>query len=278
MPSFLSRQRLWLRFAAAFAAVFLLLTLPARFTAPYRVVLSSSLQPVRRGVFSASGDFHGLAGAFSFGIRLADRNRALETRVLELQDAVLGLQEQLRQKELERGGPQHAPAAVPGFRPVMAHVLGYDASPMRRAVQIDAGEDGGLRRGLGASFAGAVVGIVGDLSGTEGRVLLLTDPSVKVPCRLQRTRIPCIAAGNGSDEIDLLWVKRESDVAPGDLVVTSRLAVKELDLRSLVPDGLPLGTVVSCEPSKTGPLLMRVRVQPLVRLDRLERVEVLVPE
>jgi rod shape-determining protein MreC len=265
----------WLRFVAAFGAVFVLLSVPSRFTAPYRVLFSSSVRPVRRAAYSGSGDALGLLGTVGYGFGLADRNRALELRVRSLENRVLALQERLKSAAVA-GESEALLGELPGIRPVRGHVIGYDAAGPRRAIQVDAGSASGVRAGQAAVFAGALVGTVRELSGRESRVVLLTDPASRVPCRLARTRVPCIAAGNGSGEPDLLWVKRGADVAVGDVVVTTRLSVEELEAPSRVPGGIPVGLVTSRGTSRANPLLMEIRMRPLVRLDRLETVELLV--
>lgn len=149
--------------------------------------------------------------------------------------------------------------------PMLTHVTGVvladSGSPFRQSVLINVGARDGLRDGW-ATMDG--LGLVGRISGVgerSARVLLLTDPSSRVPVLIQPSGQRAILSGDNSPAPLLEFLERPERVRPGDRVVTSGDG-------AVFPAGLLVGQVAQ------GPD-RRFRVRLAADYGRLEFLRVL---
>ena len=95
----------------------------------------------------------------------------------------------------------------------------------------------------------------------SAEVILITDPEHAVPVQLVRNGLRSIAVGAGnSGELLLPYLPVNSDVKPGDVLVTSGLG-------GVFPAGYPVAVVTGI---KRDPVLLlaQVRARPLATLER----------
>lgn len=151
---------------------------------------------------------------------------------------------------------------------VMARVIGLNASPQFQSFRINRGEDDGVRVNMPVVTAKGVVGHVVRAVGGSADVLVMTDPQSKVAALVQRTRVrgSAVGAGDGSKML-LDFVRREEDIADGDVVVTA-------GTDDIFPHGLVLGTIRSVSRPTVG-LYLVGQLEPAVDLARVEEVMVL---
>jgi rod shape-determining protein MreC len=147
---------------------------------------------------------------------------------------------------------------------VTATVILRDPAPGRQSVVLNRGRRDGVRVGQPVLGAGAtLLGLVTEVNETRARVRLITDRDSAIAVLLQSSRVPASLAGDG-DRLHLEFVPVESDVAPGDVVLTSALG-------GLLPPGLLVGRVGTVEVAGQE-LFQRITVYPLANLDRAEQV------
>jgi rod shape-determining protein MreC len=168
---------------------------------------------------------------------LADRARGLE-KLLELHDQV----------ELTTTG---------------AGIIGAAASPDFRTLTIDKGTRDGLRRDMAVIAPAGVVGRVVVPSGRSAKVQLLVDRNAAAGVIVERTRAQGVVVGSGDDRLQMQYVSESSDVAVGDLVVTS-------GIDTIYPKGLAVGRIETVE--KNGPAFKRIVVKPAVDFSQIEEV------
>jgi rod shape-determining protein MreC len=269
-------QRLRLFLVLVGVAAFVCL-LPSRFTAPARVLSNEAVRAIESGAFEAAGNGLATGGTLTEMFLKEDRERALAREVARLRNENAALADEILRLEQSLGSIQKLALKDLPFRAVRAAVVSYDASSVRRSITVEAGSRDGVGRGMAVTAQGALVGVVAEAGPGQCRVLLITDPDSAVPCRLSRTRALCILQGTGGDDCLADWLDRDSMVEPGDVVVTAVLRVDPgSELR--IPDGLPAGTVLRVERDKMRPLFLAVDAAPRVNIERLEAVEILVPE
>ncbi len=194
-------------------------------------------------------------------------NRRLQAEVQDLHQRLEGLQEMAQENRrlqaiLEMPRP-------PGERPVVARVIGKDATNWFRTLLIDRGSGDGLERNIPVVAPQGLVGRVLEVAPIVARVQLITDPVSSVGALVQRTRITGIAVGDGGNGLRLRYLPLMADVAVGDRVVTSGMG-------GVFPKGIPLDTVVSVE-RRSGALFQEAAVEPAVDLSKLEEVTALLP-
>jgi len=172
---------------------------------------------------------------------LADRARGLE-KLLELRD--------------------HLNLATTG-----AQIIGAAASPDFRTLTIDKGTRDGLRPDMAVIAPAGIVGRIVVPSARSAKVQLLIDRNAAAGVIVERTRAQGVVVGSGDDRLQMQYVSEASDVAVGDLLVTS-------GIDTIYPKGLAVGRVESVE--KNGPAFKRIIVKPTVDFTQLEEVLVVV--
>ena len=254
-----------------------LFLMPARFTAPARVLFGEAAGPAETAAYQGAGTALAASGTLADTFRAQDRQRVLERDVVRLRNQAAGLADEVRRQKARIESLQKLDLNALSHRAVRASVSAYDTSGMRRAITVRAGTTDGVGAGMAVAADGALVGVVRQAGPYQSTVRLITDPESAVPCRVSRTREICILQGTGAETCEVDWVSREAFVEVGDVLATASLTTPQGGGLQL-PDGLPAATVVSVRHDSMNPLFYAVDAAPRVNLTRLEEVEVLVPE
>jgi len=229
--------------------------------------LLAVLSPLQRGVGAIVGGageawrgwaFH--RETYAENRRLGERVRQLET---ELQASSARAQEGARLREL-----LELRQAVP-METVAAEVVARDGVPWFRTLTIDKGEADGVALDAPVMSPTGVVGRVVAVGPHAARVQVLLDRDSGAGVLIERSRVPGVVSGqvsgqaSGAEDLALEYVPERSDVAVGDVVVTS-------GLDRIYPKGLVVGRVRYV--GKGSGLFRDIRVEPSARFDRLEEV------
>lgn len=273
-PKTWARLRLVVVLVAVAAFLFLM---PRRFTAPARVLFNEAVGPAQTGVLQGTGHTLALTGTLTEMFFGEDREQALAREMTRLTNENAALSDELRRQKQDLASLRKLAAKELPFRAIRAPVASYDASAMHRSVTVRAGRSDGVASGMAAASEGALVGIVVEAGPRHCRVRLITDPDSAVACRLSRTRDLCVLQGTGGGTCAVDWVSRDGFVEPQDVLVTASLTARA-DSEVRVPDGLPAATVVEVRRDKMRPLWLAVKAEPRVNLNRLEGVDILIPE
>jgi rod shape-determining protein MreC len=226
------------------------------------------LQPARE-TLRAPSDIAAELGGFFTRHRLLQKERdALVAERARLQLDVNAAQELLRENLELRAllGLQ----ARPGQQVVRAAQLyrGHDWFAQR--VTLDQGAQAGLRSGLPVVDG---VGLVGQLTRVypgSSEVTLVSNREQLTPVYIERTGQRGLAAGAGQNQLELRFMPAQTDIRPGDRLLTS-------GIDRVYPPGIPVARVSRVSRSQSGPYL-RVECLPLAGLDRSRAVLVLVAE
>jgi rod shape-determining protein MreC len=192
--------------------------------------------------------------------RLEQRVRQLET---ELQAHAVRAQEAARLREL-----LSLREAVP-LDTVAAEVVGREGEPWFRTLTIDKGESDGVALDAPVMSPTGVVGRVFAVGPHAARVQVLLDRDSGAGVLIERSRVPGVVSGqvsgqsSGAEDLVMEYVPERSDVAVGDVVVTS-------GVDGIYPKGLVVGRVRYV--GKGSGLFRDIRVEPSARFDRLEEV------
>jgi len=144
-----------------------------------------------------------------------------------------------------------------------AEIIGAAASPDFRTLTIDKGTRDGLRPDMAVIAPDGVVGRLVVPSARSSKVQLLVDRNAAAGVLIERTRAQGVVVGSGDDRLQMQYVSEASEVAVGDIVVTS-------GIDTIYPKGLVVGRVELVE--KNGPAFKRIVVKPAVDFTRLEEV------
>jgi rod shape-determining protein MreC len=144
-----------------------------------------------------------------------------------------------------------------------AEIIGAAATPDFRTVTIDKGTRDGLRSDLAVIAPAGVVGRVVVLSARSAQVQLLVDRNAAAGAIVERTRAQGVIVGGGDERLRLEYVSEVSDVAVGDVVVTS-------GIDGIYPKGFVIGRIEAVE--KSGTAYKRITVKPAIDFSALEEV------
>lgn len=229
--------------------------------------LLTALSPLQRGVAAVVGGVGEAWRGWAFHRETYRENRRLEARVrqleAELQASSARAQEGARLREL-----LGLRRAVP-METVAAEVVGRDGVPWFRTLTIDKGEADGVALDAPVISPTGVVGRVFAVGPHAARVQVLLDRDSGAGVLVERSRVPGVVSGQvsgpaaGAEDLVLEYVPERSDVAVGDVVVTS-------GFDRIYPEGLVVGRVRYV--GKGSGLFRDIRVEPSARFDRLEEV------
>jgi rod shape-determining protein MreC len=144
-----------------------------------------------------------------------------------------------------------------------AEIIGAAASPDFRTVTIDKGTRDGVRPDMAVIAPAGIVGRVVVPSARSAKVQLLIDRNAAAGVIVERSRAQGVVVGGGDDRLEMQYVSEASDLAVGDLVVTS-------GIDTIYPKGLAVGRIESVE--KNGPSFKKIVVKPAVDFSQLEEV------
>lgn len=160
--------------------------------------------------------------------------------------------------------------ARPGQKTVHAGLLyrGHDWFAQR--ITLDQGASAGLRGGLPVVDAHGLVGQVHRVYPTSSEVTLVSSAEQLTPVFVERTGQRGLAAGSGQGRLVLRYMPSQTDIRPGDRLLTS-------GIDRVYPAGIPVARVYRVSRSQANPYL-RVECLPMAGLDRTRAVLVVVAD
>lgn len=123
---------------------------------------------------------------------------------------------------------------------IATRVLVRPATPQAETCIIDVGSGDGVRPGAAVLTSSGLVGQVLEVTNQTSVVILLRDRRNSVAVLTQRTRVPGICQGQGADELLMEYIPLNTDIKPGDVVVSSGDG-------GVFPKGIPVGTIERVE-------------------------------
>jgi rod shape-determining protein MreC len=208
------------------------------------------------------------------------RNQTAKLHRLEAQagrDAALI--KQLQQENTTLKGQAHYVQENPTFHPVSGSVIIQSPDSDTPSVMIGIGTNQGVQENdpvvAPLSSGGALVGRVKEVTGSTATVQVLLDPAIGVTASVQNRQGAngTIVPSTGTPgELTMAEVPQSALVKDGDTVVTSGYTGR---LKSLYPDGIPIGRVTYVQNDDLGQQSKQIQVTPFVNFDNLSGVVVL---
>jgi rod shape-determining protein MreC len=224
-----------------------------------RMWMGTAANPIYTVVQAPSQAWGWMTGSFADRNQLRQENAELSEQLRVARVKLLQF-DSLRQENLRLRQVREASAGV-GGRTMIAEIMRVDVDPFRHRVRINKGADHGVFRSQPVLDAFGIVGQVVQVDKYSSTLILITDAEHAIPVQVNRNGIRSIAVGTGElNKLSLPYMTVESDVKPGDLLVSS-------GLDGIFPAGYPVATVTKVErnPAETFAL---VEAKPLAQLDR----------
>lgn len=232
---------------------------------PVSALLHTVLRPVQEVVTDLSGRARGIWNNYLMLVEVGEQNKALREEIEALrQERAILLAKQRENRRLKKLLHLKEDYEFPS---IVAGVIGEDVVGWYRSFFINRGSDDGVVAGMAATVAAGVVGRVTESSASVSKVLLITDSALSLDCRVGRTRDRGILSGHLDGMCILRYVGLQSEMRPGDDVVTSGLG-------GVFPKGLRVGMIESVHPGSQG-LFLEAIVAPAVDFSNVEEVLVI---
>ncbi len=225
--------------------------------------LAVPLTAIQRGVAAITQGAVDLFRGDPEAEALLARNAELEAQVAELQNRIVGYQEDEADLRILSSLLDYARTA-PEHSYVAANLIGHDTSPFLSYIFLDIGSDGGVRRDMPVVTNQGLVGLVVELNCCASKVRLITDPASAITARLQDTRDEGMVVGQLAGGLELQYLSQQAEINPGDVVLTSGLSGR-------VPAGIVLGNISAVQ-RLDYEVLQKAIVTPGVDFSRLEIV------
>jgi rod shape-determining protein MreC len=233
---------------------------------PIRGTLYAVLRPFQEAVSAAQLRMRDIWHGYIHLTEVREENKKLTqevARLLQERTVLLAKDQENRRlrKLLDLKGRYDFPSVV-------AQVIGEDASGWYRTFFINRGLDDGVRPDMPATVADGAVGRIAESSASVSKVLLITDPSLSVDCRVARTRDRGVLSGSLEGGCVLRYLDHRSGVKAQDEVVTS-------GMDGVFPKDIPVGTVRQVRQSGQG-LFLEALVDPAADFSKVEEVLIIV--
>jgi rod shape-determining protein MreC len=250
-------KRIILKVLAVIFAVILvvLISSAARFV---RINITDTSTPLLKGLHS----FFRILERLTPFSALEEENRALHEKV----DLLIRIQEEnkvINDDNVRLRNLIDFRKAIP-FVSIPAQVIGRDPSNWSNSLIIDKGSSSGVKANMAVISTRGLVGRIVEAGKLSSKILLITDPNLKVGVLIRRNRQGGILTGRSAGRCKIIYISLDSDVRPGDKVMTAGFG-------SVFPKGILIGEVEEVG-KEEGRLYKYAILKPSQDLSRLEEV------
>lgn len=150
------------------------------------------------------------------------------------------------------------------YTSIPAQVIGRDPSNWSNSLIIDKGSESGIKSNMAVMSTRGIVGRVTDIGKYSSKVLLITDPNLKIGVMIRRNRQGGIMVGRPGNRCKIIYIALDSDAGVGDKVITAGFG-------SIFPKGILVGEIEKVG-KEEGRLYKYAIVKPSQDLSKLEEV------
>lgn len=145
-----------------------------------------------------------------------------------------------------------------------AQVIGRDPSNWSNSMIIDKGSANGIKQNMAVMSTRGIVGRIVEIGKYSSKVLLITDPNLKVGVLIRRNRQGGVMIGRPGDRCKIIYIALDSDAKAGDKVITAGFG-------GVFPKGILVGEIEKVG-KEEGRLYKYAIVKPSQDLSKLEEV------
>lgn len=150
------------------------------------------------------------------------------------------------------------------YTSIPAQVIGRDPSNWINSLIIDKGSQNGIKQNMAVISTRGLVGRVAEVGKNFSKILLITDPNLKVGALIGRNRQGGVLVGMPGERCKLIYIALDSDAKAGDKVITAGFG-------SVFPKGIIIGEIEKVN-TEAGGLYKYAVVRPSQDLSKLEEV------
>lgn len=150
------------------------------------------------------------------------------------------------------------------YTSIPAQVIGRDPSNWTNSLIIDKGLNYNIKQNMAVISTRGLVGRVVEVGSNSSKVILITDPDLKVGVLIRRNRQGGVLVGLPGGRCKVIYISLDSDVKCGDKVITAGFG-------SVFPKGILVGEIEKVG-KEEGRLYKYAILKPSQDLSRLEEV------
>lgn len=151
-----------------------------------------------------------------------------------------------------------------GSKGIAAEVIARGQSSWDTFIIIDKGKKDGITPNMPVAKSDGLAGRVFEVGESTAKIMLIDNPNSKISATIQRTREQGVLVGLSSGLCKLIYLDRNTEAQPGDIVIAS-------ELRSSSAKGLLIGKVIRVL-KNTNSLYASAVVKPSSNLFNIEEV------
>lgn len=204
------------------------------------------------------------SGIFNLS-KLQTENAEIKDTNNRLQAEVAQLQEAKKENDKLRADLKFVSSANYSYE--AAEITVTEPSNLRSVLMINKGKKDGITSGMAVISEGFMIGKIFEVSDSNSKVMLITDPSSAIPVTLQQANTNGLAKGQIGTGIAMEKIPQGEQLKEGDTVITSGLGGE-------VPKGLILGYITRIE-KQDNSLFVTADIRPAANLHSLSRVIVI---
>ncbi|MDP3791456.1 MAG: rod shape-determining protein MreC [Candidatus Omnitrophota bacterium] len=150
------------------------------------------------------------------------------------------------------------------YTSIAAQVIGRDSSNWSNSIIIGKGSSSGIRQNMAVMSTRGLVGRIVEVGKNLSKVLLITDPNLKVGIMIRRNRQGGVMVGRPGGRCKVIYISLDSDAKAGDKIITAGFG-------SVFPKGILIGDIEKVD-KEQGRLYKYAIVRPSQDLSKLEEV------
>jgi rod shape-determining protein MreC len=233
-----------------------------------RGALTVALYPLQALASIPSAIGSGVAEFFASKDALEERN----TQLREEHALLLARLQQFQaiEEENNRLRKMLGSATRVAERALAAELIEVSPEPYTRKILIARGKRDGAYLGQAVIDAHGIVGQVTQVTASQSRVTLLTDPGHAIPALVNRNGLRALVFGTGDpDTLKVPYLTAAADVREGDLLVSSGMG-------GTFPAGYPVATVtkIANDPNES---FLEIAARPVAQLNHSKQVLLIWP-
>lgn len=209
-----------------------------------------------------------VADFFTAKRTLEEANAKLHTEHALLQARLQQLQTLEQENNRLRG--MLGSAARVAERALAAELIEVGPEPFTRKILIAKGAGDGAYVGQAVIDAHGIMGQVTQVTASQGRVTLLTDPGHAIPALVNRNGLRALVFGTGDpDTLKVPYLTAAADIREGDLLISSGMG-------GTFPAGYPVATVTKIvnDPNES---FLEIAARPVAQLNHSKQVLLIWP-
>lgn len=228
---------------------------------PLRIVVDQAFNPVGRFFTTSIQKVGSTVELFGSLTSLGEKNKQLESQVLELKKQLSSMQEISNENEILR--KQVGFNARLSLELTPARVVGYSPDNVRKYLTIDRGSANGIKKGMAVISGGVLVGEIDEVNDYSAKVFLIDDPEFRIRGLGQEGRASGVVKGQIGEGYQMEKIAQSDTIKPGETVITAG--------SDTIPRGILIGQVETVDRSDNA-LFQVAHLRPLANISKSEIV------